>query len=200
MAVSTDVGAIEVIDRRRVVVIDPGMAGASQPYHLAEKLELSEAEKYLANHGAASERLSIAAVRDVVEELQRRECRVAGSGILLASGRPLPPLPQIFASHALIHTAEGELFRNIFRRACERLEIRVAGFRERDLNEHANAAFGSAATRMQRRIAIMGRSLGPPWTSDHKTAALAASMVLAGKTTGTRPKAVLKSASRLKRS
>jgi hypothetical protein len=29
-------------------------------------------------------------------------------------------------------------------------------------------------------IAIIGKSIGPPWTKDHKTAALAAALTLAG--------------------
>jgi hypothetical protein len=32
---------------------------------------------------------------------------------------------------------------------------------------------------LQRSIAGLGRSVGPPWTKDHKTAALAAALLLA---------------------
>jgi len=99
--------------------------------------------------------------------------------VLLASGRPLPSLSEILASHALIHTAEGEFYRGAVRKACERLEIQVTAIRERDLEERAETVFGNAASEVQRRISILGRSLGPPWTKDHKTAALAAAVILA---------------------
>jgi len=92
---------------------------------------------------------------------------------------PLPPLSQILASHALIHAAEGEFFREAFSKACADLDVAVTGFRERDLDECVQTAFGKAAARMRQQISTLGRSLGPPWTTDQKTAALAALIVLA---------------------
>ncbi len=180
VCVSSDAGTIELIDRRRVVVTDPKIPGAKQPYHFAKNLGLPEAGKYLTNCAAASEGLALAALRDAVQQLRARDCRILGAAVLLASGRPLPPLPEILASHALIHTAEGEFFRRVVREACERLEIPVTGFRERDLGAQAGAALGRAATRVQHTIDRLGRSLGPPWTKDHKVAALAACILLAG--------------------
>jgi hypothetical protein len=124
VAVSNSAGTVEVIDRRRVAITSPGTPGANQPYHFAENLELPEAEKFLGNCFAASKRLAMAAVRDVVGELHGRQYRVVGSAVLLASGRPLPPLSKILASHALIHAAEGEFFREAFSKACESLGSR----------------------------------------------------------------------------
>jgi hypothetical protein len=181
VAVSNSAGTMEVIDRRRVAVTTPGTPGANQPYHFAENFELPEAEKFLGNCFAASKRLALTAVRDVVGELRGRQYLVVGSAILLASGRPLPPLPKILASHALIHAAEGEFFREAFSKACEGLDISVTGFRERNLDECVQTTFGKAATRIRQQVSSLGRSLGPPWTKDQKTAALAAFVVLANK-------------------
>jgi hypothetical protein len=167
VAVSGKPGSVHVLDRRRIVIADPKGPGAKQPYHFAEKLELGAAEKHLASCAATSELLALAAFRDVVQALKGYE--IAGAAVLLASGRALPSLPNILASHALIHTAEGEFFRQIVRQACERLGIRVTGIRERDLGE------GSA---LQVEIAKLGKTVGPPWTQDQKTATLAAMMVL----------------------
>ncbi len=178
MAVANSGGAMEVLERRRVAVTTPGTPGVSQPYHFAKKLELAEAEKFLGNSFAASKRLALAAVRDVVGELRDRQYRVVGSAVLLASGRALPPLAKILASHALIHAAEGEFFREVFSKACEGLDLSVSGIRERDLEECVQTTFGKAATRMRRQISTVGRSLGRPWTADQKTAALAALIVL----------------------
>jgi hypothetical protein len=135
VAVSNNAGTVEVIARRRVAITTPGTPGANQPYHFAESLELPEAEKFLGNCFAASKRLAMAAVRDVVGELRGRQYRVVGSAVLLASGRPLPPLSKILASHALIHAAEGEFFREVFSKACEGLGLSVTGFRERNLDK-----------------------------------------------------------------
>jgi hypothetical protein len=59
------------------------------------------------------------------------------------------------------------------------LEIHFTAIRERELDERAKTTFGDAARRVQRRISSLGSSVGPPWTKDHKTAALAAAMILA---------------------
>jgi hypothetical protein len=177
-------GSIEVLDRRRMVVIDPAMPGANQPYHHArlqlQKLNLEEAERYLADCAATCEQRAIAAVEEATLRLQGRSYRIAGAAILQPAGRPLPSLPQILASHPLIHTAEGEFFCHTVRKACEHLNIAVSGIRRRDLEEQAKITFGRAATRWQRSIAILGKSIGPPWTADHKAAALAALTILAG--------------------
>jgi len=179
VAVSGDAPSVEVTDRRRIVITDPTIPGGNQPYHYAASLELPEAERYLGNSAAVSERLASAAVAEVVRELDARHYRIVGSAILLASGRPLPSLAKILASHPLIHTAEGEFFRHAVSQACERLKIPVMPIRERELEERAKTAFGNVASRVQRTIASLGRSIGPPWTKDHKAAALAAAMILA---------------------
>jgi hypothetical protein len=179
VAISGDAESIEIIDRRRIVATDPSLPGAKQPYHYAASLGLQKSESYLADYAAVSERIALTAVADVVRELEGRKYRIVGTAILLASGRPLPPLSNILASHPLIHTAEGEFFRDAVRKACERLEISVTAIRERDLDEQAKTVFGNAANRMQGRISSLGSSIGPPWTKDHKTAALAASIILA---------------------
>jgi len=183
VAVSCDANSVEVIDRRRIVTTDPKIPGANQPYHYAASLALRESglpesETYLGNCAAVSERLASTAVAEVVRELEGRHRRIVGSAILLASGRPLPSLAKILASHPLIHTAEGEFFRNAVRQACEALKISVTAIAERELNERAKKAFGKAASQLQRQIAILGSAIGPPWTKDHKTAALAASIIL----------------------
>lgn len=182
VAVSGEADSLEVLDRRRIVTIDPTIPGANQPYHYAASLGLQESERYLADCAAVSERFALAAVEDVVRGLDARRYRVVGATVLLASGRPLPPLAKILASHPLIHTAEGEFFRHAVSKACEALKIPVTAIRERDLEERAKAAFGRAFRRVQRSIASLGSLIGPPWTKDHKTAALAASMILAAET------------------
>jgi hypothetical protein len=148
-----------------------------------ENLELPEAEAFIGKCSATSERLAVSAIRELVGELRDRHYAMTGSAILLASGRPLPPLSKILASHALIHAAEGEFFRRAFWKASEDLGLSVTGFCERDLDECAKTTFGREATRMRQQISGLGRILGPPWTQDQKAAALAALLLLAKKHT-----------------
>ncbi len=178
VVVTGDPPEIEVLDRRRIIIADPQIAGAKQPYHCAAKMELPESEQYLRKCAAISEGLALAAIRELIQELRNRDYRAAGSAVLLASGRELPALAEILASHALIHTAEGEFFRKAVWTACERLNLPVAGFRERDLDAQLDSVFGRGAPHLQRRIASLRKSLGSPWTEDQKKASLAASIIL----------------------
>lgn len=181
VAIAGHKGEEEVLERRKVIIVDPKAAGVTQPYHYVEEMELPAAERHLARCAADSGRLASEALARIAKELQQRGFRLVGSAILLSSARPLPDLDEILSSHALIHTAEGEFFRQAFRQALECLEIPVAGIRERELDDCARKAFGTAAVALQERINAMGRVLGPPWTQDEKSAALAAAIVLAGK-------------------
>jgi hypothetical protein len=123
IAITCETRAPEVLDRRRIVLVNPEVRGAGQPYHFAKQLKLKEAEQYLDRCAAISRRLALKALQEVAEMLRECQCELVGCGILLASGRPVPALVETLASHALIHTAEGEFFRRAFREACENCEF-----------------------------------------------------------------------------
>ena len=181
VAVASDGGTLTILHRARLEITSDEIAGSKQPYHFAENLGLLEAQKYLGNCAAASSRLAAKTLRDVVERLQSEKKPLVGSAILLGAGRPLSSLDSILSSHPLIHTAEGEFFRRIFWAACCQLGAPVAGFRARDLSDCATTVLGKAAKiRLEQKIRTLGKSIGPPWTSDQKNAALAASLVLLG--------------------
>jgi redox-regulated HSP33 family molecular chaperone len=176
--VSND-SVIEVIGRTHFVVAEATIPGSKQPYHYADNLELKEAEEYIARCFTASVQLASAVIREILSQLGRREYRVEVSGILMASGRTLPSLEKILASHALIHAAEGEFFRRVVRRACEEAGLIVRRLPERELEEQAKKTFGNKANQVKRQISSLGKRLGPPWTQDEKLAALAATLILA---------------------
>jgi len=183
VAVSGEPGSEEVIERERVIIVDTKTPGVAQPYHFAQKLNRREGEKKAEQHvkkcAETSAQMALSAIRKIVERLRDRDYSIVGATILLGSGRPLPPFTKILASHPMLHIAEGVFFRQAFREAFERLAIPVTGIPERQLEERAGEVFGKSAPALQRRIAPMGRSLGPPWTLDQKSAALGAIIVLA---------------------
>ncbi len=178
VAVTGDAATLQVVERRRVDIIEPHVPGAFQPYHFSEKLPLAKAEQHLAKCAANSSQLAKAAMTSVMEELRGQGYAVAGAAILMSSGRPLPELAGILASHALIHTAEGEFFRKMFREGLEAAGISVVGIKERELAERAQAAFGRSAAGLQKKIDGFGKTLGAPWTSDQKLATMAACVVM----------------------
>ena len=178
VCISGNSGAPEIVDRRRIVIIEPTMEGAKQPYHFAETLSLEEAERHIQRCASASQRLALKAIREMLDAVSAQNYRVLGCAMLLASGRALPSLQKILASHALIHTAEGEFFRKAVREACEHCRIPVVDIRERDLGERVNATFGKATARLRQHISSLGKTVGSPWTQDEKTAALAGLIVI----------------------
>jgi hypothetical protein len=177
VAISMD--PLELLARKRIVTADPEIPGAIQPYHFAAQLEHARQEKHLSLCEASSRSLAVIAIGEVISELNQRHHRIVGAAVLSASGRPLPVLEKILAAHPLIHTAEGEFFRQAAARAFDDLKIPVTSVRERDLDERTKAELGSRASRVQATISNLGTSVGPPWTRDHKTAALAAALILA---------------------
>jgi hypothetical protein len=179
VAIAGGRGTEEILLRNRVVIIDSKIAGSAQPYHYVAEREISAAEKHLIRCASISEQLAFKSLTQLSSELGNIGFIPNAAVILLSSARPLPDLVAILASHALIHTAEGEFFRQAFRSAFEKLRIHVTGIRARDLDDCAFKAFGKAASVIQKRIDGMGRSLGAPWTKDEKTAALAAAIALA---------------------
>jgi hypothetical protein len=170
---------VEILERRRMVTADSKIPGAIQPYHFASQLEPTQQKKHLEHCASSSSSLATTAIAELVKGLAARKHRVVGAAVLLASGRSLPPLERILAAHPLIHTAEGEFFRHAVIRACEELQIPVTTIPVRDLDDQAKVTFGKTAGHLQASIAGMGSKIGPPWTKDHKAAALAAAFILA---------------------
>ncbi len=164
--------SIEVIDRRRIELADTAIPGSKQPFHAAEGLELKKAERIVDGCAAGARRLARQAFRAVIDDLRKKGHEAVGCGLLLASGRPLPALESILASHALIHTADGELFRDALVHASEKCGLPVTRMRERELYARGAEELCVPAEELQRRIAELGRTIGPPWRQDEKLAAL----------------------------
>jgi len=179
VAVAGSPASPAVLLRRRVALADPGTPGSKQPYHAAEGRKLAIAEKIVARCAADSRRLARQAVRGAIRELEAQDHRVVGCGLLLASGRPLPELESILASHALIHAADGELFRDALAHAVERSGLPVTRVREKEVFERGAREFHAAAETLRRRVNEIGRPIGPPWTQDQKLACLAGWLALA---------------------
>ncbi len=168
-----------VIDRRRIELADSTIPGSVQPYHAAEGLGLPGAEEYLKRCADQTATMAQRALRGVIEEVQRKGYELVGCGVLLGSGRPRTTLEATLASHALIHTAEGEFFRDALVAAGRHCGLTVAGVKERELFERGAAELRVSADELQRCVAEFGRAIGPPWRQDEKLASLVAWVALA---------------------
>jgi hypothetical protein len=161
-AVAVAVAKGAVIDRRRFELCDRLAVGSAQPYHAAARMPLPKAEAYLKRCAGLSAAMAEAEVRKLMADLAARGYRVAGCSILLASGHLSSDLAKTLASHPMIHTAEGEFYREAIREGCRRCGLRAGGIKERELCSRVTEA------------AVFGKALGPPWRSDEKLCCLAA--------------------------
>jgi hypothetical protein len=179
VAVTGRLNAPSVIDRCRIEMADPATPGSTQPYHAAAGLDLKKAEEFVKRCGDSATHLAEQAVRALIDKLREKNHEVLGSGILLGSGRPAPALAATLASHALIHTAEGELFRSALTRAIERCGLPLTAIQERELWARSSVDLHMTMDELQHSIIEMGRPIGPPWRQDEKYAALVGWLALA---------------------
>ena len=179
VALSVTKGVPQVLARQRLHLVDTFTYKFRQPYHTAEKMPLDEARASIAGVETQAKRLAYRAIHELQESLQAQGYRLSRCGLVTASGRPLPSLPQILASHATIHTADGELFRRALLHASNRCGLANATVKERELFSEASRILRLKPAALTRRIAELGRPLGAPWTQDEKFASFVAWLALA---------------------
>jgi hypothetical protein len=181
VAVSGPVAAPAVLARRRIELVDDASPGGSQPFHAARGLPLAAARRLVDRARDGATRMARGALAAAAGELPRRGAGRIACCILQSSARPLPAFAAVLASHALVHTAEGELFRDALAAAAAGEGIPVLRVRERELLDRCTARLGLAAGDLERHLAALGRTLGPPWRQDEKLATLAAWLALASR-------------------
>jgi hypothetical protein len=179
VAVCLEKGAPVVLARQRVHLVETFSYEFRQPYHTAEKMLQGQAREFVLRMQEEARRLAYRAIREVATRTQEQGVKLTQCGLLLASGRPLPELEKILASHALIHTADGELFREALLHARARCGLKEFTIKEKELLDRAAAAFHCKPNVLMRRVTELGQSFGSPWTQDEKFATLAAWLALA---------------------
>src|SRR6266849_9026623 len=118
-------GAPVVLARERVHLVETFTYEFRQPYHTAEKMPLGQARDFIKRVRDEARRLAHRAIRGLQSDLQKQGIALKKCGLVLASGRPLPDLEKILGSHALIHTADGELFREAIVHAGARCGLKA---------------------------------------------------------------------------
>jgi hypothetical protein len=171
--------APELLARSRVQLIDDQDPESKQPYHAVEFLCVEEATGRLDGYMAVATRLAHDALRSQSEQLNRRGVLVKSVGIIDSSSRKLVSLPAILASHALIHAADGDHFRNALFVAAGQCRLPVCRIPVRTLEAHAGKHLRRSANKILATVAELGAGKGPPWGADQKKAALLAWTLLA---------------------
>jgi hypothetical protein len=178
VAVCMEGSVPKVLRRERLQLVKTFSYKFRQPYHTAEKLGLGRAINFVDGVREEAEELAQEAIRGVQVALREAGYDLKRGGLLLASGRMLPELEKILASHALIHTADGELFREALRAASGRCGLKLRCSKERELMEECEKGLSVDKEELARKVKEMGREFGAPWTQDEKMATLAGWLAL----------------------
>ena len=168
-----DAKSPQILARGRMQLCDAAIAGSKQPFHEAEPMAYPAAETFIARCTVSSAKLAATAIGEIAERFAPKACCV-----LTASGRQLPDLRSILASHSTIHAAEGEFYRDAVAAACAGRAIAIRRVRERDMEVEIQALPVSVSA-AKARLAAFGKQIGAPWTQDEKLSALGAWLMLA---------------------
>ena len=76
-----------VLERRRIVIADPGMRGSKQPYHAAAELPFARAEVLVRKAIESSRALELEAISATVKSFRSQGHEVAGCSVLFGYGR-----------------------------------------------------------------------------------------------------------------
>lgn len=162
-------GDVEVIDRRRIELVDPDDAGwAKQPYHAADELPPAEARRLVERAVKAAHRVAAREMGAIMERSRKAGHEITGCAVLVGSPMPDWTIDQIRSVHVRMHKAEGALFPGALAAAAVDCGLRLIEVPEKELQ---------ADPAELKTIARLGKSAGPPWGKDQKNAALAAMRV-----------------------
>ena len=168
-----------MLARERLELTEASLPGAKQPYHAIEGLPLPEAAARLATFRASAATCATSGVHTLVAIARAAGIEPIAAGILDSSGHDSRSLETILASHALIHTADGNHFREALAAACAAEKLPFTRIRQRDLAAEAAQALNQTPEALMATVAALARDVGSPWGADQKGAALIAWLLLA---------------------
>ncbi len=175
-----------IVDRRRIQIADTGMPGVRptqtvQPYHTAREMGVERGRVFLDLCSEASNALAHLNLEAAIKQIGGD--RVQRCGVLTGSGRRPATLEATLASHPAIHTAEGDFFREVVSHAAGACGLPVLQIKEKELFGLAASEFHTSADALQLGLNELRKTIGPPWTQDHKHAALAGWLAIANSLT-----------------
>lgn len=176
VTVGEPAGGVVVVDRRRIELAEDGWA--RQPYHAAAAAKRDEARDVVRHGVEAAHRMAAREIRATVERERQRGNEVVAGAVLVAAPMPDWTIEEILAVHFRKHQAEGVLYRDALARATEACGLRLVAIPEKELATYAERALGLPVSSLEKTIAALRKSAGPPWGKDQKDAALGALVAL----------------------
>lgn len=145
-------------------------------FHVGQGMPVEAARAFVQE---AESRFTERARAELAALTERLGTRIAAAGMAADPAKRLPPLESILKSHALVHAAEGELYRRVFAEAALALGVRPLRVPAEELDRRAAAALGIAPAKLAAHLLAMGKASGRPWAADQKQATLVAWLALA---------------------
>ena len=165
-----------VVDRKRVELVEDSWA--KQPYHAAEGLERQVARDLVKRGIESVHRVAIRELKAAVKRERDRKNEVVACSVLVGTPMPDWNTDEILAVHFRMHKAEGALFQNALVRAAEVCKLNTVPVLEKELMAQASTQLATRNDMLVKKLAVLGKSVGPPWGKDQKDAALVALMAL----------------------
>src|SRR5262245_62665264 len=172
-------GSPRVLDSRRIDLSDPALPESRQPYHAGFGTARAAGPE-LSRLVGAVKRFGRQSVTDAIRRYRAAGHPVRGAGVVVGS---LIDPALIANDHIRIHALEGQLFRGVVQEATRRSRLSCAIWRERDLHAQAAGFLDRSERALRDALVELGRGVGGPWRAEQKAAALAAWLVLAGRST-----------------
>jgi len=175
-------GEIQVIDRRRIELVDAAdAASAKQPYHAAERLDREAARDLVSRGVAAARRAAVNEMGAAVARSRLSRHLVAACAVLVPEPMPAWSIDEILAVHFRMHKAEGVLFPDALVRAALACGLNVVAIPEKRLAERAERVLAAPIGTLTKTIETLKKIVGAPWGKDQKSATLAAVIALQGR-------------------
>jgi hypothetical protein len=174
-------GELRVVDRRRIDLVEKEDASwAKQPYHAADGLDPDDARDLVTRAIEAARRVAVREMRAAVKRAGECKHDIVACALLVPLPMPNWSTDEILAVHFRMHKAEGVLFPDALARAAKACELRLLAIPEKQLFEEVESALRVPLSGLMEQIASLGKSVGPPWGKDQKSATLAAMVALQG--------------------
>jgi hypothetical protein len=171
VALTGQVHTPEVVDRRRLQFTS--QHAARFIYHAAADLPAAVAEASVRRASTTARKIVGSELKCVLESLLRSGLHVRKAA--LANPRTAPgTLERVLASHTLIHSAEGWLWRSAVADACRSAGMSLITYDEKTLMRRAAGALNVDESELASRVAAMRKAAGPPWAEDQRICAVAA--------------------------
>jgi len=179
VAVGHEASGFHLVGRHRVELIEPADAPwAKAPYHAAEDLDADAANALVLRAIRSARTAAERTIRDLCSALRNEGHEPAACAVLIAAPMPDWTTEEIRAVHVRMHNAEGAMFPDAIVKATTASKVPLVAIAAKALDERAMHVFGNASA-ANAVVATLGRSAGPPWGADQKSAALAAAIALA---------------------